>query len=193
MIRLSFQFVCLAILFSPAPIWAADAMHYTTLGAKKGTLNRPDLSIKSLNFAKEEEKRQEANAKQDQEDKAFEAVWERYRALAEGKASQPLEKEASKPIKPKLISAPKYSAMPKIEPAASAAQEPVPAEAPSPEYVEKPLAERTSPRPTGILDQYEHSKAKRSQMKMIRIGKPQLPEPPVAPVAKETKQPGQEG
>lgn len=158
-----FQFLCLFILFSPHPAMA-DAMHYTTLGAKKGALNPPDLSIKSLNFAKEEEKRKSLEESSAQKDKTFEAVWDRYRALAEGKMTDTVQKEPQKPSKPKLVSIPRPTAMPRIEPATAS------------EYKEMPLAETGTNKPMGILDRYEQSKAKRSQMKSIRIGKQQTVE-----------------
>ncbi|MCD8498381.1 MAG: hypothetical protein LRZ85_10160 [Alphaproteobacteria bacterium] len=159
-----FYFIlCLTLLPAPA---LADAMHYTTLGAKKGQLSPPDLTIKSLNFKQDEAKRKADAAAQAGKEKTFEDVWERYRALAEGRITEEkaVQKQPEKPIKPKVIGAKRPSALPSktIEPAAT-------------EYIERPLAETAESvksRPMGILDKYEETKARRSQMKMIRLGRP---------------------
>lgn len=182
-----FYFIlCLTLL--PVPV-LADAMHYTTLGAKKGNLTPPDLTVKHLKLGQSAEDKAGETAAKAGEEKTFEQVWERYRALAEGRAGDDTaNREPAKPIKPKTISAarPAVSALPKIEPTATNAPE---ASAPKAQYREKPLARDMNARPTGILDQYEQSKARRSQMKMIRLGVPkdlEGAEAKPAPAAKAT-------
>lgn len=164
----------------------ADAMHYTTLGAKKAELTAPGVKVKSLNFAREEVARKEAAEADAAKNKTFEQVWDRYRALAEGRADEqnaaPV-KDVAKPVRPKVISA-KPSALPQIAPVAPGPS----VTGTKTQYREKPLARDMNARPTGILDQYEQSKARRSQMKMIRLGVPKEDAAPKTQTVAETDQ-----
>lgn len=189
-----FQIFCciIALSFTPAAAMA-DAAHYTTLGAKRGALKMPELTIKSLNFADEEAKRKDEAQSAAHSEKTFEDVWAKYEALAEGRPlktseGRPLEsadtaeKTVEKPVKPKAIHLHKPTPLPDIEPAAANAAVPGPL-TPDQEaltallgerqsvYKEKPLSE-PSAKPGGIIGQYEESKARRSQMKSIRLGVP---------------------
>lgn len=163
------QIFCFILALIPV-VAHADSAHYTTLGAKRGQLNPPELSIKSLNFAQEEQARKEAAQTQTETDKTFEDVWVKYQALAAGTAPTTTEKEdVKKPskLKPLHVKKPdaveKPSALPKLQPASGDDTQSVYSEKPLPDMAEKPK---------GIIGQYEESKAKRSQMKMIRLGVP---------------------
>ena len=170
------QIFCLVLLALVPAAAHADPAHYTTLGAKRGKLNPPELSIKSLNYAQEEEARKQAAQTQTETDKTFEDVWAKYQALAAGTAgtAEPEKgKGEIKRLKPLHVKKPeaveKPETLPKLQPAAGGDEV-------KSVYKEKPLAgaaARTgTSKPRGILDQYEESKAKRSQMKMIRLGVP---------------------
>lgn len=123
----------------------ANGMQYTTMGAKKGELNPKSLYMNSLNFDKQEKERLELEAKDQQEKEAMEAVWAKYKALAEGRHEKPQAEDK----------APAQAKPAKIE----AAQAPAPGKG------------------FGILDQYERIKARRSQMKMITINRPDAEKP----------------
>lgn len=178
-----FQIFCciIALSFTPAAAMA-DAAHYTTLGAKRGALKMPELTIKSLNFADEEAKRKDEAQSAAHSEKTFEDVWAKYEALAEGRpleSADTAEKAVEKPVKPKAIHLHKPTPLPDIEPAAAAPgpltpdQEALTALLGKRQsvYKEKPLSE-PSAKPGGIIGQYEESKARRSQMKSIRLGVP---------------------
>lgn len=106
-----FQSICfLTITLLAIPhIAGANGMHYTTMGARKGELNPKSLHMKSLNFEKEEKEKLELQAKEKKEKEAMEAVWAKYKALAEGRYEQQKARPAA-PIKPKMIEVPKPQA-----------------------------------------------------------------------------------
>lgn len=199
---------------SPAltPAAWADAMHYTTLGARSGQLQPPELTVKHLRMGQASQDKAAAEQAQSGEKKTFEDVWQRYRALAEGRSYEgsettaqnassgmvPTEQRENKPYTAQRLSigrpavvepqTPRRPVAP--APASLAAQEPAAGTSgeDSPSYRETPLPDHVTARPMGILDQYEQSKARRSQMKTLRINPPDMkgyamssqPAPPVS-------------
>lgn len=185
-----FQIICSLLCLSFTTPALADGMRYTTLGSKKGQLNPPELTLKSLNFGTEANKRKDAANAEAAEQKTFEDVWQRYRTLAEGRAADETAETAETPrktIKPKLISArpaatqeekvavptppaaPYVRSIARVQPASGGSA----AHDSSPDYSETPLPDHVTTRPMGIIDQYEQSKARRSQMKTLRISRPE--------------------
>ncbi|MCD8562876.1 MAG: hypothetical protein LRY54_02210 [Alphaproteobacteria bacterium] len=192
-----FQILCtiLALTASSAALPTsarADAMHYTTLGAKSGQLQPPELTVKHLRMGQSAQDKAAAEQAQAGEQKTFEDVWQRYRALAEGRAVEdednekktgmvPTQQRENKPYTAQRlnIARPASVTMPErpsvSSPASLAAQEPAagtPSGESMPDYRETPLPDHVTARPMGILDQYEQSKARRSQMKTLRINPP---------------------
>lgn len=193
-----FQIICSLLCLSLTSPAMADGMRYTTLGAKRGQLNPPQLTLKSLDLGAEAQKRKDAESADATQQKTFEDVWQHYRALAEGRAADnPGDEKTSEEGLPVKSITPKHinlqtsvTASGSSAPSGLENQEP-PAGTPAgaagglTEYRETPLPDHIVSRPMGIIDQYEQSKARRSQMKTLRIARPEsqnygLPQTPQA-------------